>query len=246
MAPGAPSGLRALGSEFRALTHYVAPMPEAVDQYGTFARFYDRVMEPLNAPLGRLALRMHPVGEGDTVLDVGCGTGVHLESYAEAGAACHGVDLSPAMLAVARDRLSDSVQLSVGSATELPHDDNTFDVVLASLLIHELTEADRRHTLASMFRVVKPEGVVVVIDYRSGPLRFKGRLWRTLTSVIERIAGREHFREWSTFLRNGGLAPCLPEDATVVSERVLSGGNLSITILSSPAGTADSDDTTGS
>ena len=221
-------------------------MPEAVDQYGTIARFYDRVIEPLNAPLGRLALRMHPIGEGDTVLDVGCGTGVHLESYAEAGAACHGVDLSPAMLAVARDRLGDSVRLSVGSATELPHDDDTFDVVLASLFLHELTEANRRRTLASMFRVVKPDGAVVVIDYRSGRLQFKGRLWRTLATAIERIAGREHFREWRTFLRSGGLAPCLPEGAAVVTERALSGGNLSITILSGPPGTADSDDTTGS
>ncbi len=43
------------------------------DAYALIAGGYDRVMEPLNAPLRRIALALRPVQPGETGLDVGCG-----------------------------------------------------------------------------------------------------------------------------------------------------------------------------
>lgn len=201
------------------------------DSYGTIAKYYDRVIEPLNAPLGKAGLSFHPIGEGDSVLDVGCGTGVHLEAYAQAGARCHGVDLSAAMLEVAENRLGDAAELTLASATHLPHPDAAFDLVVASLFLHELDADTRRKVLDEMARVVRPDGRLLVIDYRVGDLRLKGRMWRGTTTVIERLAGSEHFREWRRYLASGGLPANLPSGLGIEKEKIVAGGNLALWLV---------------
>ena len=206
-------------------------MVQEHDSYGTIAKYYDRVIEPLNAPLGRIGLELFPVGNGDSVLDVGCGTGVHLEAYAEAGAECHGVDLSPAMLDVARARLGGDARLTIASARSLPHPDATFDLVLASLFLHELDADTRSQVLEEMARVVRPDGRLLVIDYRAGDLRMKGRMWRVVTSIIERLAGRDHFREWRSYLAAGGLPPLVSHELEIEREKIVAGGNLALWLV---------------
>ena len=174
---------------------------------------------------------MHPVEETMTVLDVGCGTGSHLEAYADAGAACWGVDLSAAMLEIARERLGASVDLTLADATDLPFDDDRFDLVFASLFLHELDPATRRGVLDEMARVVRPTGRVLVIDYRSGPMRWKGRAWRMFSTVAERIAGRRHYEAWRTYLAGGGFSEILPQGLDVERERPVAGGNLALWLL---------------
>ena len=98
------------------------------DHYGNIARFYAAALDPLNAPLRAAGLRLHPVEDGDSVLDVGCGTGKLLETYADAGAACSGIDLSEAMLAEAKKLLGDRADLHRGDATAMPFDDDSFDL----------------------------------------------------------------------------------------------------------------------
>ena len=191
-------------------TTTVAPMDGPIDRYGSIARFYDTVIEPINAPLARRARQMHPLGHGASVLDVGCGTGIHLEEFAKAGAACHGVDLSIAMLTRAENRLADGANLLVASGLALPHRDRVFDLVLGSLLLHELTPEDRTQVIAEMLRVVAADGRVLIIDYRVGRLRLKGRAWRGITTAIERLAGVEHFRQWRCVPRRGRSARSTP------------------------------------
>ena len=206
-------------------------MEATPDSYGWVAKYYDRVLEPLNAPLRQLALRQIPTGPGTRVLDVGCGTGAHLEAYAATGASCWGVDLSPAMLTVAEDRLPDAADLRIEDATELPFDTGFFDVVFTSLFLHELDPDARSEALAEMGRVTNPNGNLLIIDYRPGSLRWKGWAWRALSMATERIAGRRHYREWRMYLAEGGMLARLPDHLDVESERVVAGGNLAIWIL---------------
>lgn len=213
-------------------------MDGPIDRYGSIARFYDTVIEPINAPLARRALQMHPLGHGASVLDVGCGTGIHLEEFAKVGAACHGVDLSIAMLTRAEDRLADGANLLVASGLALPHRDRVFDLVLGSLLLHELTPEDRTQVIAEMLRVVAADGRVLIIDYRVGRLRLKGRAWRGITTGIERLAGVEHFRQWRAYLDAGGLPAALPDDARIEQEKVVAGGNLALWLIR-PGGGGD-------
>jgi SAM-dependent methyltransferase len=64
-----------------------------------------------------------------TVLEVGCGTGLFLEWFAGGGHQVTGLEPSPYMLNVARRRLPQRVALDRGYAEDLPYEDNAFDTV---------------------------------------------------------------------------------------------------------------------
>lgn len=201
------------------------------DPYGRSARFYDRLVEPMNAPLREIALRLHPVSVGDRVLDVGCGTGTLLKAYAATGASCWGLDLSPAMLTVASERLGDHAVLTEADATSMPYETGFFDLVAASLFLHEVDPETRVEILTEIGRVVRPYGRVIVIDYRNGPLRWKGRGYRVMSTLAERVAGRDHYGQWRAYLAAGGLPAFVPPTLEVYSEKVVAGGNLSMWML---------------
>jgi ubiquinone/menaquinone biosynthesis C-methylase UbiE len=208
------------------------PGVEVPDPYRRIARHYDRLLEPLNSSLRSIAMGLVTVAEGTSVLDVGCGTGVHLEAFADAGARCVGLDLSPSMLDVARRRLGDRVELHLGDATSLSFADASFDLVISSLFLHELDPDARRAALAEMVRVTAPTGRIVITDYRSGRLRWKGWALRLASTATERVAGAEHFRNWRRYLADGALPGAAPQAATVQRTKPVAGGNLAIWVLS--------------
>jgi SAM-dependent methyltransferase len=74
------------------------------------------------------ALRRLPVGPGDRVLDVGCGSGVFLELAAARGARVAGLDASASLLDLARTRVP-GAELTLGDMNALPYSDGTFDLV---------------------------------------------------------------------------------------------------------------------
>ncbi len=202
------------------------------DAYGRIAKFYDRLLEPVNAPLRAIGWKMYPTDDSMIVLDVGCGTGAHLEAYVNSGAECFGLDASPAMLEEARARLGDRATLELGDATELPHPDESFDFVFTSLFLHELDPATRAAALAEMARVTKPTGRVLIIDYGSGSLSTKGRMTRAISVVAERVAGKNHYRNWRQYLHAGGIPSMAPAAGLAVErERIVAGGNLGLWLL---------------
>ena len=201
------------------------------DAYGRVARFYDTALGRLNEPLNRMTTELVPAGPGDRVLDVGCGTGSHLAGYVALGATCTGIDSSPAMLAVAADRLGEDAQLDEGDATALPYPNESFDVVFSSLVLHEMDPDTRRSALDEMVRVTDAEGRVAIIDYYAGALRWKGRAWRVFSTVTERVAGSDHYAQWRTYLASGGIPNLLPDTVTIDRTKIVAGGNLAIWVI---------------
>jgi ubiquinone/menaquinone biosynthesis C-methylase UbiE len=202
------------------------------DPYARIAPWYDRFLESVDGPTRATAFGMSAATEAMTVLDVGCGTGITLEQYADAGCTCFGVDASEAMLAQARSRLGDKAALTYGNAEHLAFEDDTFDRVLASLFLHELTATARDTIFSELARVLSPQGRIVVTDFGTGDLSLRGRSIRSVSMVVERVAGRDHKRNCKTFLASGGIPAAADRHGlTIESDRHLGGGNMGIYVL---------------
>lgn len=109
---------------------------------------------------------------GRRILDAGCGNGAVLYDLPRYGATfedLHGIDLLPERVEQAR-RLLPGAHVEVGDVQSLPYENASFDLVLAfTLLSSVIDEAARRRVVAELLRVVKPDGVVLVYDFRVNP-----------------------------------------------------------------------------
>lgn len=198
------------------------------DPYRRIATVYNRVIDPVNRPVWDIALRLRPPGSGDRVLDVGCGTGSALARYRDAGYLPSGIDQSEAMLAKARARLGADIDLQVGDALTLPYPDNSFDLVTAAYLVHELPADTRSQLLGEMARVAGADGEILLIDQHPGPIHgFSGRVRQTITTIVERAAGRDHFRNYREFMRAGGIpTQTARAGLTIDREKIIADGNV--------------------
>ena len=127
------------------------------DAYRRVARWYDSIFGRLNTGLRGLGLKTLPPREGMDVLDVGCGSGIQLAAYQEAGCRVSGIDTSQAMLNVAHRRLRERADLRLGDAARMPYPDGAFDLVLAATVLHEMPPEVRGTVLDEMRRVLRPD-----------------------------------------------------------------------------------------
>jgi ubiquinone/menaquinone biosynthesis C-methylase UbiE len=120
------------------------------------------------------------LGDGESALDVGCGTGnLALAAKARVGASGRvcGVDPSPEMIARARRKAARAgvdVRFENAAAEALPFPDETFDAVLSTLMLHHLTEEGRREGVAEIARVMRPGGKFLAVDMGEGKGRHGG------------------------------------------------------------------------
>ena len=153
--------------------------------------------------LGRAA-RITP---GETVLDVGCGTGsLAIAAKRRVGptGSVLGIDASPEMIAQARSKAARAridVSWDVARAEALPCPDGSVDVVLSTLMMHHLPRAVREAFAAEISRVLKPRGRVLVVDFEP-PAHGRGGL-------ISRLHRHGHVpaREIQDALRRATLMP---------------------------------------
>lgn len=204
------------------------------DPYRRIASWYDSLFEPVNAGLMGMGLKAFPVSQGMKVLDVGCGTGSQLMVYQQAGCTVYGLDTSPAMLEIARGKLGSKADLRLADAMAMPFEDDFFDLVLSTLVLHEMPPVARDGVLAEIKRVTKKEGRVLLIDFHPGPLRaLKGWFSKTFITLSEIGAGREHFRNYRHFMAHQGLPGLIAKHSlTIEIQRIVSGGTIGLFLLS--------------
>ena len=100
--------------------------------------------------------------QGKIVLDLGCGGGTDVATYAELGAAeVYGIDSSAAMVEEAKRAVRKPELLSVGDIEKLSFGDSAFDVVVARFSMHYLENFDRAYR--EIARVLKPNGELVIV-----------------------------------------------------------------------------------
>ncbi|HEX4090485.1 MAG TPA: class I SAM-dependent methyltransferase [Trebonia sp.] len=130
------------------------PQWTLVDEgWGRKVADFATLSEPANA---REYVFMHHrlgVDAGDRLLDVACGSGLSIELARLRGAVGHGLDASPRLVAVARDR-SPGCDIRVGDMHALPWDEASFDVVTSFRGIWGTTP----DAVAELYRVLRPGG----------------------------------------------------------------------------------------
>ncbi len=119
-------------------------------------RFADGGQPGIAAALRALALEL----DAGRILEVGCGTGHWLSGLARTGAQAWGLDLSPGMLARARQRGA-GFRLSLGRAGRLPYADAAFDLVYCVNAIHHFDE--QPGFIHEARRVLRPGGALAVV-----------------------------------------------------------------------------------
>ncbi len=114
----------------------------------------------IEQPIVQQILAGLPVG---VALDAACGTGRHAAHLAKLGHHVIGVDSSPEMLAVAREKLPD-VEFHQADLVQLPLREQAVDIVVCALALTHVPELER--ALAEFARVLRPGGHLVVSDSR--------------------------------------------------------------------------------
>jgi demethylmenaquinone methyltransferase / 2-methoxy-6-polyprenyl-1,4-benzoquinol methylase len=157
---------------------------------------YDRVGATLSFgqdPRWRRAMVARVPHDGGHVLDVATGTGLVAEQLLAHGHRVTGLDQSPDMLELARQRFAGSVELVEGSATDLPFADASFDHLTFTYLLRYVD--DPGATLQELTRVVRPGGTVANLEF-CVPEGVWRPLWELYVGVGLPAAGRLVSRGW--------------------------------------------------
>lgn len=188
---------------------------------------YDAVAASVFAPFGGLtrlreqALDKIAIAPGQSVLELGCGTGGITRLLLKRGARVTAVDGSATMLARARRRAPDASYVQNRLETLVPA--GTFDIVLLAFVLHELPRKLREHAIDAAAASLARNGKIAVLDHAVPRTGSFAKLWRSLLlrleppSVVDCIE-----RGYAGELAGAGL--------TVLAQHAVAGGTAALTI----------------
>jgi ubiquinone/menaquinone biosynthesis C-methylase UbiE len=140
-------------------------------------RGYHRMLDDIEVDI------VAPYARGARVLELGCGTGLILGRIAAMAKHAEGIDLSEGMIDKARAR---GLNVRVGSVTDLPYEDASFDVVYSFKVLAHIPDIAK--AIAEAARVTRPGGTMILEFYNPYSLRY----------LAKKIAGPQPISEGRT------------------------------------------------
>ena len=134
----------------------------AVEHWGRRPREWAELAEPSNEPLFAEVLGRLGVGRGTQLLDIGCGSGYAAAMAARLGASVTGIDITPELIEIARERVPQA-DFVLGGMDTLPLADGRFDAAVGFNAFQFADDPAQAVREAS--RVVKPGGLVAATTF---------------------------------------------------------------------------------
>jgi len=180
------------------------------DSYSIGSSAYDFLIEPFLARVKlltvRILLKRFNKSHDVRILEVACGTGTLSQLLAKKGFNVLALDKSYSMIKHAQNKTDDSyigrVTVIHGDASIMPFYSASFDAVIMQLGLHEMENNIRMASGREIIRVAKKNAVFIFFDFTpTNKLSFS----KFVLTIIEFIAGIDHFRNVRRFIKNGGL-----------------------------------------
>jgi len=177
---------------------------------GFIAKIYDPIFYLALKPIRIAVMNELLKYKEKIILDLCCGTGNQIKLLSKHGfknLSC--LDISDSMLEIAK-RSDSSIKIYKEDAINTNFDDTSFDVVILSFAIHEKDRNTQQALMNEAYRIIKKDGLMLVVDYVFDNKTTK--FGKILVSIIERIAGGEHDRNFKNYIQNKGLLSLIKKD----------------------------------
>ena len=180
------------------------------DPYSIGSSAYDFLVEPFLSRIRRLTviilLEKFSKLPDVRILEVACGTGTLSRLLAREGFDVLALDKSYSMIRQAYNKTHDysigRVTAIHGDASTMPFYSASFDAVIIQFGLHEMKNKIRIDSFREVIRVAKKNAVFVVVDFVP---TYKLSYSKFILTIVEFIAGMEHFRNGRRFIKDGGL-----------------------------------------
>jgi ubiquinone/menaquinone biosynthesis C-methylase UbiE len=161
-----------MSSDIHPVLRVTRTKAQAKETYDRMSPFYDYFAGVFEQRYRNVALQRLNITRGETVLEIGFGTGHCLKQMAAAvgeEGRVYGIDISSGMLVASRRRLEKAglwnrVELTCDDAVKMPYAANKFDAVFMSFVLELFDSPEIPQVLAEIRRVLRPNGRVGVIS----------------------------------------------------------------------------------
>ena len=177
-----------------------------MEEYQYSAKFYDRLLYLFIRDIRIRVIKVVKEYQYKTILDVCCGTGDQLKLLREHGFDGEGVDISDAMLTIAQNGKI-KANCKHQDASKMHYEDAKFALVMTAFALHEKDHDTARKIVEEMVRVVAKGGDILIVDYELSEKT--SALSKMLIYFIEWLAGGEHYRNFRSYIKKGGLPDLL-------------------------------------
>ena len=180
-------------------------MEKMVNSYDLYMK---RITLGREDALRKMTVNLAQIKQGDCVLEIGCATGsLSLAAKRQVGqeGSVSAIDIIPGMIEVSKQKAAQAkmdVSFQVGNIQEIPFPDEHFDRVMCSFMIFHMSENVRNNGIKEIFRVLKPNGKLLVLDLALPP----NKVSRAFLKLFLGFMLKHNLEELKPIMESSGFA----------------------------------------